>query len=143
MVSLNVGLEVLPILFAGHAPEGDWTDGIKCLAHLGVIRRCLENRYPANRSSGLPLRGKRDNAKRLQLLQHVQARVDLELTCGVLPVEVLANSKRQLLATQILEFLYGLLNLAQLLSGESSAAEGGAGQCLNGRHHYSTLLNDE
>ena len=93
--------------------------------------------------SGLPLRGKRDDAKRLQLLQHVQARVDLELTCGGLPAEVLANRKRQLIATQILEYLYGLLNLAQLLSGESSAAEGSAGQCLNGRHHHSTLLDDK
>ena len=66
---------------------------------------------------------KRYDTVLLKRFQQGQAGVDLQLATWVPPFEVFAHCKRQLLAAQVAERLYRLLNSRQLLPREPATAE--------------------
>ena len=93
-----------------------------------------EAQDPSNRRLGYSPLWKSHDAPLLQLLQHGQAGLDLQLAPGVLPTQVLANSKCQLLPAKVSERLNRLLNSIQLLPGKPPPAKTRPWQALDRLH---------
>ena len=83
----------------------------------------VEGRNPTNRLLRLSFQGKSNDTVLFERFQQGQAGFDLQRTTRGLPIEVLANGERQLIAAQVAEGLNRLLNTSQLLPGKPAPAK--------------------
>ena len=83
----------------------------------------VEGRNTTNRLLRFSFRGKGNDTILFERFQQGQAGFDLQRTTWGLPIEVLTNSERQLIAAQVAEALNRLLNTSQLLPGEPAPAK--------------------